>query len=180
MQWKREARRTPQDNPPALRRPRTRPGAYKLSSDLQSPAIAPKTPRTRPAIRLEITGKRPASRNDAGSCLNDISDFNTRKDVAQLMAVAPGLPIQDLHDMLADLNGDFAAAKKQAIRVSRVPSMHPSIKAEASATRGPSGQNSDQAHKAYGDEVLIKIDPSVDFLEWVRTSPVFLRINDHY
>jgi hypothetical protein len=59
--------------------------------------------------------------------LNDISDFNTRKDVAQQpMAVAPGRAIRGLHDMLADLNGDFAAAKKQAIKASRGPSMHPS------------------------------------------------------
>ncbi|EAT79199.2 hypothetical protein SNOG_13315 [Parastagonospora nodorum SN15] len=102
--------------------------------------------------------------------LNNISDFNTRKDVAQLMAVAPGLPIQDLHDMLLELGGDFAAAKRQAIRRSRAPSARPPVKHGPPLFRALPQQALSQESDD-GDEVMIKIDPNLDFLEWDSDAP---------
>jgi hypothetical protein len=75
--------------------------------------------------------------------LVDIEDFSLRSKVAQLMAVAPALPIVDLYHLIVDSEGDLPLARKQAIRMSEAPpAQHrPGLDVE-------------------GDEVMIKIDPS--------------------
>jgi hypothetical protein len=99
--------------------------------------------------------------------LGNISDFDMRKNVADLMAVAPALPISDLYRLLVDLEGDLPAARKQAIRASRAPSMHPSIKSDAPSTVGLPKTFSRPTYDTDGDEIMVKIDPNDAFLEWV-------------
>ncbi|KAH3944341.1 hypothetical protein HBI56_162950 [Parastagonospora nodorum] len=133
-------------------------------------AISVARRRTQPFIRPNLSSNRRDDLDGASFDLNNISDFNTRKDVAQLMAVAPGLPIQDLHDMLLELGGDFAAAKRQAIRRSRAPSARPPVKHGPPSFRAPPQQVLSQESDD-GDEVMIKIDPNLDFLEWDSDAP---------
>jgi hypothetical protein len=62
--------------------------------------------------------------------LRDIPAFDTRKKVANLMAVAPALPIRDLYDLLSNVDGDLVAARMPAIRASQAPSARPAVKRE--------------------------------------------------
>lgn len=86
------------------------------------------------------------------------------------MAVAPGLAIRDLYDLLTDMKGNLTAARKHAIRASRAPSARPSIKPEPLLSRVQLQHDQRSAHGEYGDEVMVKIDPNEDFLEWVSTT----------
>jgi hypothetical protein len=99
--------------------------------------------------------------------LGSISDFEMRKKVAELMAVAPALPVRGLHRLLVDLEGDLPAARKETIRASRAPSINPSIKPETSSVAGDSESFSKLAYDVDGDELMVKIDPNDGFLEWV-------------
>jgi hypothetical protein len=101
--------------------------------------------------------------------LGNISDFEMRRKVAELMAIAPALPVRGLHRLLVDLEGDLPAARKQAIRASRAPSMHPSIKSETPSAAGSPQTFTRLSYDADGDEILVKIDPNDGFLEWVST-----------
>jgi hypothetical protein len=86
--------------------------------------------------------------------LLDIEDFSLRSKVAQLMAVAPALPIVDLYHLNIDSEGDLPLARKQAIRMSEAPpaQYRPGLDAD-------------------GDEVMIKIDPSDPAFEWDNDEP---------
>ena len=53
--------------------------------------------------------------------LADIQDLDLRQKTAQLMAVAPGLSVADLHHLLVDRKGHFEAAKQSVTRASQVP-----------------------------------------------------------
>ncbi|KAH5732437.1 hypothetical protein HBI17_211120 [Parastagonospora nodorum] len=165
-----EVQRISQVDTPSLRRTKKRPGADKSLSTSQRAAISVARRRTQPFIRPNLSSNRRDDLDGASFDLNNISDFNTRKDVAQLMAVAPGLPIQDLHDMLLELGGDFAAAKRQAIRRSRAPSARPPVKHGPPLFRALPQQALSQESDD-GDEVMIKIDPNLDFLEWDSDAP---------
>lgn len=169
---KREARRKSQIDPPSLQWAKKRPRTDKDSSASQRATIPVARRRTQPLTRLYFSGNRRGNLDGTSFDLNNISDFNTRKDVAQLMAVAPGLPIQYLHDMLLELGGDFTAAKRQAIRRSRAPSVRPPIKKEPQSVQAPP-QHVLRPENDDDDEVMIKIDPNLDFLEWVYTSHPF-------
>lgn len=52
----------------------------------------------------------------------EIPDFDLRQKTAQLIAVAPGLPVSDLYHLLMEKNGRFEAALKEAVRASQAPS----------------------------------------------------------
>jgi hypothetical protein len=168
IERKREAQKTPQRSPPALQGRKRGPGAYKSSLGSRNSIIPAANPCTRPLTSLTKSNKRRENMTGNMFDLNNISNSETRKDVAELMAVAPGLPILDLHDMLVSLGGNFAAAKRQAMRANRVPSTHPSVKPEPTSIRGPSTQNLGPASH-YGDEVMVKIDPNENFLTWAST-----------
>jgi hypothetical protein len=99
--------------------------------------------------------------------LGHISDFNMRKKVAELMAVAPALPTSNLYGLLVDLEGDLPAARKQAFRASRAPSISPSIKSRRLSIMGPTRPCSRPTYDTDGDEVMVKVDPNDDFLGWV-------------
>ena len=93
-----------------------------------------------------------------------------RNDVADLMAIAPALPVQDLYNLLIELKGNLPAARQQAIRASQKPSPYLSIKPERPAVTVPSHNTALSAHDLDGDEVMIKIDPNETFLEYVSLS----------
>jgi len=86
--------------------------------------------------------------------LLDIDDFGLRSKVAQLMAVAPALPIVDLYHLIMDSEGDLPTAKKQAIRMSEAPpaQYQPGLDAD-------------------GEEVMVKIDPNDPAFEWDDDEP---------
>jgi hypothetical protein len=168
-----EAQQSTQDSQFAQRITNTKPRAYERSSDSRSPTVADAPPRIQAAAKPSIRVPRRDHNIDESFALIHIPDLTTRQYVAQLMAVAPGLEIPDLyHNLLTDMKGDFAAARKQVIRASRAPSIYPSIKPEPDPLRPQPKRDRRMAREDYGDEVMVKIDPNEDFLEWV--SPIEL------
>jgi hypothetical protein len=105
--------------------------------------------------------------------LGDIPDFDLRKKVADLMAVAPALPVRDLYNLLVDLRGDLATARTQALRASEIPSNRVSIKAEDPLGLAPVQQNYTSARMSVADddELMVKVDPNESFLEWDSDTP---------
>jgi hypothetical protein len=88
------------------------------------------------------------------------------------MAVAPASSVGELYSLLLDSEGDLAAARQQAIRASQAPSST-HIKQETSTA----ANSLQQAPRLIcdmddEDEIMIKIDPNDDFLEWVSISKV--------
>ncbi|KAJ4357029.1 hypothetical protein N0V95_002835 [Ascochyta clinopodiicola] len=59
--------------------------------------------------------------------LADVSDFDLRAKTAQLMAVAPGIPVADLYNLLHEKKGSFEAAKRALLNASRLPRKTPSL-----------------------------------------------------
>jgi hypothetical protein len=156
-------------SPTIYRDPERKPGTYKHPSSLRKPSFANAHPRTRPTVGPPMLSSMPDNGSQQEMSLGNISNFDMRKKVANLMAVAPALPVRDLYQLLVDLEGDLPAARKQVIRASRAPSVHPPIKPEDQSTAGPSLPFSRLSHHADGDEVMVKIDPNDTFLEWVST-----------
>jgi hypothetical protein len=117
--------------------------------------------------------KAPRSRGDIDSAnernftLRDISDYATRKKVADLMAVSPATTVQDLYRLLLDLDGDLDSAREQTIAASRAPSTRPLVKRESPSTEELPQYAGNPDHLLYADEVMVKIDPSDPSLEWV-------------
>jgi hypothetical protein len=114
----------------------------------------------------------PDSHDQNDMALGTISDFEMRKKVADLMAVAPALPVRGLYRLLVHLEGDLSAARKEAMRASRAPSIHPSIKPETPSEVGYAGSFSKLAHVVDDDELMVKIDPNDSFLEWESTQQI--------
>jgi hypothetical protein len=104
--------------------------------------------------------------------LGTISDFEMRKKVADLMAVAPALPVRDLYRLLVDFEGDLSAARKEAMRASCAPSIHLSIKQEIPSAVGDAESFSKLAYVVNDDKLMVKIDPNDGFLEWVSTQQI--------
>jgi hypothetical protein len=105
--------------------------------------------------------------------LSDIPDFDLRKKVADLMAVAPALPVRDLYNPLVDLHGDLATARTQALRASEIPRNRQSVKAEdpLGTTAIRHNYTSARMSVADDDELMVKIDPKESFLEWDSDTP---------
>lgn len=72
---------------------------------------------------IESPGDRSGATNseEKDMKLVDIEDFEMRKKVTQLMAVAPALPVRDLYHLIIDSEGRLSKAKKKAIRMSEAP-----------------------------------------------------------
>ena len=118
-----------------------------------SPIREPATRRTR--HNHALNGCRKESKpGTIDMSLLDIDDFGLRSKVAQLMAVAPALPIVDLYHLIMDSEGDLPTAKKQAIRMSEAPpaQYQPGLDAD-------------------GEEVMVKIDPNDPAFEWDDDEP---------
>ncbi|KAH7084438.1 hypothetical protein FB567DRAFT_82510 [Paraphoma chrysanthemicola] len=105
--------------------------------------------------------------------LANIEDFDVRKKVADLMAVAPALPVQDLYDLLMDMEGDIVSARRHARRASEAPRGRGLIKAEVESVSAPVQRDCASAclSVADDDELMIKIDPNEAFLEWDSDTP---------
>ncbi|KAI4621971.1 hypothetical protein J4E80_004346 [Alternaria sp. BMP 0032] len=118
-----------------------------------SPIRKPATRRTRRPH--ELNGRRKESKpGTINMSLLDIDDFSLRSKVAQLMAVAPALPIVDLYHLIMDSEGDLPLAKKQAIRMSEAPPAQYQPRLDAD-----------------GEEVMVKIDPNDPAFEWDDDEP---------
>jgi hypothetical protein len=102
--------------------------------------------------------------------LSDIPDFKTRQNVAELMAVAPGLAVKDLYRLLVDFKGKLPAARRQAIRKSQVP-LPRTIKPERVQSPTLSRNIINLAEDSDDDEVMVKIDPNAPFLEYDTDTP---------
>jgi hypothetical protein len=112
-----EAQQSTQDSQFAQRIAKPKPRAYERSLDSHSTTVAAAPLRIQAGAKPSIGIFRRDHNIDESFALIHIPDLTTRQYVAQLMAVAPGLEIPDLyHNLLTDMKGDFAAARKQVIR----------------------------------------------------------------
>lgn len=124
-----------------------------VSEKEASPIRKPATRRTYRPHSLNKCRKEGKS-GDVNMSLLDIDDFCLRSKVAQLMAIAPALPIVDLYHLIMDSEGNLQLAKKQAIRISEAPPMQYRA-----------------ALDAYGGEFMVKIDPNDPAFEWDDDEP---------
>ncbi|KAF2024226.1 hypothetical protein EK21DRAFT_79138 [Setomelanomma holmii] len=114
----------------------------------------------------------PSQHHGQEMTLRDIADFDMGKKVADLMAVAPALPVQDLYNLLNDMGGDLAIARLQAAHVSSNQSNAPNIKAEATSTAQTPQVDFRAAYELHDDdELMVKIDTYDAFLEWDSDTP---------
>lgn len=127
---------------------------------------APPTPSiiAKPAPK---TQSRHATRHRQAFTLSDVLDAGMRRKVAELMRVAPALPIQDLLDLLVEAGGALPVARQRAVLASQPPAL-PCVKSELGETADPSRKTRLIGYDYDVDEVMIKIDPNADFLEYVR------------
>ncbi|KAI4948495.1 hypothetical protein J4E91_005919 [Alternaria rosae] len=124
-----------------------------VSEKEASPTRKPATRRTYRPHSLNKCRKE-GKPGDVNTSLLDIDNFGLRSKLAQLMAIAPALPIVDLYHLIMDSEGDLPLAKKQAIRMSEAPPM------QYRATLD-----------ACGGEVMVKIDPNDPVFEWDDDEP---------
>ncbi|KAJ6199198.1 hypothetical protein J3E72DRAFT_430371 [Bipolaris maydis] len=108
--------------------------------------------------------------------LVDIDDFEMRKKVAQLMAVAPALPVRDLYHLIIDSEGRLSKARKKAIRMSEAPailrtttqlSLQPRTLTNNSDTEGFIVNISDSDTP----KATVKIEPSDPVFKWDEDEP---------
>jgi hypothetical protein len=136
---------------------------------------------TKARNRHQLAGRKPISpmrprhpperQDEEVVTLGDIADFDTRQNVATLMAVAPGLAVRDLYHLLIDMKGDMPAAREQAtIRASCAPPSRPFVKREQTPAV-PAPQNVVDLADSDSDDVMIKIDPNAPFLEYNTDTP---------
>ena len=96
--------------------------------------------------------------------LGDISDLELRQKTAQLMAIAPGLPIADLYHILVEKEGRFEVAKQNVIRMSQTPSTSTSLPVRAKAVPPAVPDPEDE-------DVKVKIDFDDDFFIYDAECP---------
>ncbi|OSS53357.1 hypothetical protein B5807_02675 [Epicoccum nigrum] len=96
--------------------------------------------------------------------LGDISDLKLRKKTAQLMAIAPGLPVADLYHLLVGKEGRFDVAKENVIRVSQTLFNSTSL-----PVREKTIPPADSVPE--GDEVKVKIDFDDEFFIYDAECP---------
>jgi outer membrane biosynthesis protein TonB len=97
--------------------------------------------------------------NSKDMTLADIADFSLRAMVAQLMAVAPAIPVRELYHLIIDSKGHLPTARKQAIRMSEAPIAH------RQSAKPPLERGEDD------DEIMVKIDPNDPAFEWDTDEP---------
>jgi hypothetical protein len=105
-----------------------------------------------------------------------------RRKVAEVMRVAPALPVQDLLDLLVEAEGELPVARRQAVRASQPPPAVLGIKLKRERTADLSSNVRLAGYDYDGDEVMIKIDPNADFLEYVSGRGLlsaFVTLVDH-
>ncbi|RAR02376.1 hypothetical protein DDE83_008598 [Stemphylium lycopersici] len=138
----------------------TTPGPW-FYRPLQTKPESQTPPSTTRSSKDHANGRVEAREN---MTLLDIDNFELRSKVAQLMAVAPDLPIRDLYHLIIGSEGQFSKAKKHAIRLSKVPERHH----PAAPPLPPSQQHAFNSHV---DELMVKIDPNDPAFEWYEDEP---------
>lgn len=158
-----------------------RPGLWQYHSlqSQQEPRTSP--PKTSMVADISYT-KSPINRygttnsEEKDMTLVDIDDFEMRKKIAQLMAVAPALPVKDLYHLIIDSEGRLSKAKKKAIRMSKAPdtlrtptqlSLQPRALINNSDTEGVIVNIRDSDKQ----KTMVKIDPSDPFFKWDDDEP---------
>lgn len=101
--------------------------------------------------------------------LADIKDFDLRYKTAQLMAVAPELPVADLYHLLVDLKGHLEGAKQEAIRRSQAP-FSPSPPRQSDSGRAATVPIPNKAQDDVDDDDKIKIEFDHTFT-WNNDAP---------
>ena len=120
-----------------------------------------------PNLRLQpcLVGAPPSSTSSYADdgielTLADITDFNLRQKTADLMVVAPGLPVADLYHLLMERKGRFEEAKQDVIRQSQrsfaKPRTQRPLPPARAATVSTTVPNDMQAEVE--DDTYIKID----------------------
>ncbi|USP75529.1 hypothetical protein yc1106_02803 [Curvularia clavata] len=109
--------------------------------------------------------------NQKDMTLLDIDDFELRSKVAQLMAVAPALPIIELYHLVIDSEGCMAQAKKRARATSKAPyAAHTFTPSTFGHSRNiVEGDKNDE--DGYSEDVVVKVDPSNLAFEWDDDDP---------
>lgn len=102
--------------------------------------------------------------------LADIPDFDLRSKLAQLMAVAPSIPVRDLYNLLIDSKGVFPVAKERAIRASQPPQACRSARHPNPPSYEPTTPIS-PARGVDSDEEMVKIEPDDPAFEWDADAP---------
>ncbi|KAH8725660.1 hypothetical protein GQ44DRAFT_212833 [Phaeosphaeriaceae sp. PMI808] len=108
--------------------------------------------------------------HDEDFTLGDILDFSSRKKVADLMAIAPGLPIWSLHNLLLDVEGDLAIARGEAIKASQA-TPHPSVKHDLTTFVSRLDNATHPNQDSDSSDVMVKLDPNEAYLEWDDNTP---------
>jgi hypothetical protein len=104
------------------------PGPWQYRS--QQPHSIPPTPQHSPIADPDadilqsaapLNDRKLNDSNSKDMTLADITDFSLRSMVAQLMTVAPALPVGDLYHLVIDSKGHLPTARRYAIRMSEAP-----------------------------------------------------------
>ncbi|KAL1608014.1 hypothetical protein SLS60_002953 [Paraconiothyrium brasiliense] len=99
--------------------------------------------------------------------LADITDITLRLKVAQLLAIAPELPIQDLCNLLIGMKGNVAKARESVFQhATRATGVSPML-ANAKTMKPEPLQQALQPHSSRGDAMVV--DDSDDDVEAVMT-----------
>lgn len=121
-----------------------------------------------PAQHIEGLSPTPSSAdNRVELTLADIGDFDLRKKTAQLMAVAPGLPVSDLYHILVEKKGHFEVAKQDLIRASQAPCAQ-YLRAKLNVSSQAAPIEDDYVDK---EEDMIKIDLDDPVFMWDNDAP---------
>jgi hypothetical protein len=145
------------------------PGPWQYRS--QQPHSIPPTPQhntiadPEPQSAAPLNDHKPNDNNSKDMTLADIADFSMRSMVAQLMAVAPALPVGDLYHLVIDSKSHLPTARKQAIRMSEAPIVHRQTVRPPLQTPPPFGRDEED------DEIMVKIDPNDPAFEWDTDEP---------
>jgi hypothetical protein len=114
--------------------------------------------------------------NDQDLTLAAINDFDLRKKVAELMAIAPGLPIRDLYGLLLNCKGQLEPATRQAVRASQAPAFRDERQPSRPIHAPAAPKTVNLLQDSDSDEVMIKIDLNEGFLEWVRNLSTYTEL----
>jgi hypothetical protein len=148
------------------------PGPWQYRS--QQPHSIPPTPQHSPIADPDadilqsaapLNDRKLNDSNSKDMTLADITDFSLRSMVAQLMTVAPALPVGDLYHLVIDSKGHLPTARRYAIRMSEAPI------ACRQSVRSPLHISSPLERNEDDDEIMVKIDPNDPAFEWDTDEP---------
>lgn len=152
------SRTTPSRNGAPAAKPSLRCDIRAESSNLASPYLQHERTASYADDGIDLTQAEIAD-DSIDLTLADIADFHLRQTTAQLMMVAPGLPVADLYRLLIDRRGHFEAAKQDVIRQSQQPYASVSPQRPLAPSRAATvTQTTHDIVPVIGDEPFIKLD----------------------